>query len=124
MSGQDHRKSSRESVRKQRPAVLDREHLSRYTMASAELEREIIGLFLMQLPSIVTLLKTAVDNAEWKFATHTLKGSALAIGADRIVATLRLLEATPVAGAEEAKVRLIARLDREIATFREAAGRL
>ena len=120
MSGQNHRKSRQASARKQRPAILDREHLSRYTMASAELEREIIGLFLMQLPSIVTLLKTAVDEAEWKFATHTLKGSALAIGADRIVATTRLLEATP----EEARARLIARLDREIATFRQAAGRL
>ena len=32
------------------PEVFDRAHLSHYTMQNADLEREIIGLFLMQLP--------------------------------------------------------------------------
>ena len=30
--------------------VFDRAHLSHYTMQNADLEREILGLFLMQLP--------------------------------------------------------------------------
>ena len=65
-------------------AILDRAHLAHYTMNSPELEREIIALFLQQLPATVVLLKTASSHADWKLATHTLKGSAAAVGATRI----------------------------------------
>jgi len=62
------------------PMVFDRGHLVRYTMESPELEREIVGLFVAQLPSILDRLFTAQSSEDWRFATHTLKGSAQAIG--------------------------------------------
>jgi len=65
-------------------SVLDRAHLSRYTMENPELEREIIGLFLRQLPNTLAMLREAQNLADWKLAAHTLKGSAAAIGAMEI----------------------------------------
>ena len=64
--------------------VFDRAHLVRYTMESPELEREIIALFLAQLPSTMAMLREAGSAPAWKLATHTLKGSAAAVGAKRI----------------------------------------
>ena len=53
--------------------VLDRAHLVHYTMENPALEREIIELFLSQLPVALANLKGASSQAEWKLATHTLK---------------------------------------------------
>lgn len=121
MSGRDNQKFSSSAAHELHPPILDREHLSRYTMESEDLEREIIGLFLLQLPSIVGMLKGAADDAEWRLATHTLKGSALVLGAARIAEAAKELEAIPVASAEATKAVLIAVLDREIASFRQTA---
>jgi hypothetical protein len=103
--------------------IFNREHLSRYTMESEALEREIVALFLLQLPLMIDLLKTAMNAAEWKFAIHTLKGSALAIGADRLAEAVRRLEATPftTGGIDR---RLMSVLDRESASFRRRTGRI
>jgi HPt (histidine-containing phosphotransfer) domain-containing protein len=79
--------------------VFDREHLARYTMDSPALEREIVDLFVAQLPSILDSLFTAKSRDDWRFATHTLKGSAEAIGASRIGAIAKKLE--PVACFEQ-----------------------
>jgi HPt (histidine-containing phosphotransfer) domain-containing protein len=104
-------------------AVLDREHLSHQTMESDELAGEIVGLFLTQLPAILDMLKTAASAADWKLAVHTLKGSAVTVGAMRIAAIAAALEKL-TAGDSPAKHRLIAALDVETAAFREAARRL
>ena len=104
-------------------AVLDREHLLHQTMESNELAGEIVGLFLTQLPAIFDMLKTAASQADWKFAIHTLKGSAVTVGAMRIAAIAVQLEALTAVDSD-ARQRLIAALDAEIAAFREAARRL
>ena len=72
--------------------VFDRAHLSRYTMDSADLELEILGLFLLQLPSTIEMIENAETAADWKLATHTLKGAAASIGAKRIQAIAVELE--------------------------------
>ena len=64
--------------------IFDRAHLAQYTMDSPELEREIVGLFVAQLPGILERLLNVSSRADWRIATHTLKGSALAIGACKI----------------------------------------
>lgn len=74
------------------PEVFDRAHLSRYTMDSADLEREILGLFLLQLPSTIESIEKAETAADWKLATHTLKGAAASIGAKRLQAIAIELE--------------------------------
>jgi HPt (histidine-containing phosphotransfer) domain-containing protein len=66
--------------------VFDQAHLAHYTMNSVELEREIIDLFLQQLPVTIALIEDATTAAEWKLATHTLKGAAAAVGAHRLKA--------------------------------------
>lgn len=69
----------------ERPAaVLDLQHLRRYTLGMADLEREILGLFLGELPKSRAALLAAETGSAWHMAAHTLKGSALAIGASRL----------------------------------------
>ncbi len=63
---------------------IDLKHLRRYTLGDASLEREILDLFLNQLPQTIGALAGAVDQRECKIAAHTLKGSGRAVGAWRI----------------------------------------
>jgi len=65
------------------PVIFDRSHLAQYTLDSPELEREIVGLFVAQLPAILDRLQNGASREDWRIAAHTLKGSALAIGAWR-----------------------------------------
>jgi len=60
---------------------VDLAHLRRYTMGDRELELEILGLFVQQLPITITALRDAPSEREWGRAAHTLKGSARAVGA-------------------------------------------
>ena len=101
--------------------VFDREHLARYTLDSPDLEREIVGLFVAQLPSILDHLFAAKSCEEWRFATHTLKGSAEAIGAVKIGWIAKKLE--PVACFEQVDKRrkLLAGLSRASREFDEMA---
>jgi HPt (histidine-containing phosphotransfer) domain-containing protein len=63
---------------------VDLKHLRRYTMGDANLEKEILDLFLGQLPKTIQALADAVNEREWKVAAHTLKGSGRAVGAWRV----------------------------------------
>jgi HPt (histidine-containing phosphotransfer) domain-containing protein len=92
-------------------------------MESDELAGEIVGLFLTQLPTILDMFRTAASEADWKFAIHTLKGSAVTVGAMRIAAIAVQLGALTAADSD-ARQRLIAALDAEIAAFRDAAQKL
>lgn len=60
---------------------IDRAHLALYTMGDSVLEREILKLFADQLPEMLEQLRGAVTVGDWRVATHTLKGSARAVGA-------------------------------------------
>lgn len=65
---------------------VDLRHLRRYTLGDLELEREVLGLFLEQLPRSLGALATASTEADWRMAAHALKGSGRAVGAWRIAA--------------------------------------
>jgi HPt (histidine-containing phosphotransfer) domain-containing protein len=65
-------------------AVFDLTHLRRYTAGCADIEREIIGLFAAELPGRLLDLVNAKTPKDWHMAAHTLKGSALAVGANRL----------------------------------------
>ncbi|MCJ2044304.1 Hpt domain-containing protein [Methylobacterium sp. J-078] len=97
--------------------LLDRAHLDRQTFGDAELARELLGLFAGQcrtlLPGIVGHDRPASERAD---LAHTLKGSALGVGATRIAQiaagiedALRAetLRAGAEGGAEEALVRAV-----------------
>ena len=64
--------------------ILDREHLARYTLGDVELEQEVLGLFIGQVPETVTMLRDSLDARAWTLAAHTIKGSARAVGAWRL----------------------------------------
>jgi HPt (histidine-containing phosphotransfer) domain-containing protein len=115
------RKSRTEGARED-AIVFDREHLRRYTMNSSELEREVLGLFLGQAPQIVAQLRSAASAAEWKLATHTLKGSAAAIGAtevNRLAARLERLSRSARNIATE-----IDQVEAAVARFGAAVGKI
>jgi len=61
---------------------IDLEHLRRTTLGDAGLEREVLGMFLMQAGRLVGAL--AAMPLEASALAHTLKGSARAIGAFRV----------------------------------------
>lgn len=104
--------------------VFDRAHLTQYTMESPELEREIVGLFLAQLPGILDRLLNGSTGADWRIATHTLKGSALAIGARKIGDLARELEPVNGAGEGEARQKLLSELVQAIDEFDAVARQL
>jgi HPt (histidine-containing phosphotransfer) domain-containing protein len=58
---------------------LDRDHLRRTTLGDAALEREVLAMFLKQAARLVDAL--AALPSEARTLTHTLKGSARAVGA-------------------------------------------
>jgi HPt (histidine-containing phosphotransfer) domain-containing protein len=65
-------------------AVVDLDHLARYTGGDAALNAEILRLFDSQATELVQQLQSileARDARSWKVATHTLKGAARGIGA-------------------------------------------
>ena len=89
---------------------VDYAHLSRYTLGDDRLEREILGLFLAQLPLTIESLRFAATDRDWQIAAHTLKGSCRAVGAWQI-ATLAQ-EAERIAGADvEAREMVLDSID-------------
>ncbi len=103
---------------------FDRQHLARYTMDNAELEREIIGLFLQQLPAIVDTLKAAAGRDDWRMAAHTLKGSAAAVGATAIHESALELERLQFISDVNVKKMAIDALDGHVDRFRRIVAGL
>ena len=104
--------------------VLDRVHLSHYTMNNVALEREIIDLFRGQLPILVGRIRQTCSPGEWKFATHTLKGSAAAIGACKLNDLARELEAAEAFCDEDIRQKLLFELDEAAQEFELLVQRL
>lgn len=71
---------------------VDLKHLRRYTMGDLKLEREVLDLFLGQLPQTIKSLSDAVTERDWRMAAHTLKGSGRAVGAWRVARLAELAE--------------------------------
>ena len=74
---------------------VDLQHLRRYTLGDQKLEREILRLFLTQLPDLTAALRTAQTERDWKMAAHSLKGSGRSIGAWRIACLAEGAERQP-----------------------------
>lgn len=105
------------------PAIFDQAFFRRYTMDNRDLEVEIIGLFRRQLPALIKQMRRAIDPYDWKLASHTLKGSARAVGATRLgeiaVELEELIEAN--ASAREPKLN---ELETCVSDFETVAVRL
>ena len=105
-------------------AILDREHLDRYTMGCPDLERELIGLFLDQLPNLTRQLEESSADEDWTFVTHTLKGSARAIGAITIADLAERLEELGPDAAERKRFETIVKLKAAVSAFRIEVGKV
>jgi HPt (histidine-containing phosphotransfer) domain-containing protein len=90
---------------------IDRVHLSRYSLGSLTLEREILGLFLAQLPLSIEQLRFAATDREWQIAAHTIKGSARAVGARHVARIAVDAERTSGVMDEEERVHILAALE-------------
>jgi HPt (histidine-containing phosphotransfer) domain-containing protein len=116
--------ASKSGRKKMAPVIFDRAHLAQYTMDSPELEREIIGLFVDQLPAILERLQNVSSSADWRIATHTLKGSALAVGAYKIGELAKKLEPANSPEQDATRKKLLSGLARAVAEFGEMARQL
>jgi HPt (histidine-containing phosphotransfer) domain-containing protein len=106
------------------PAIFDRGHLRQYTSGDEGLERELLGLFLGQFAPITAQLHAAVTADDWKFAAHTLKGSARSIGAAEIGALAEKLELIGLAAAADVKAQVLADLDQAMSAFTTEAAKI
>lgn len=98
------------SIRSDDP--IDRAHLARYTLGSPTLEREILGLFLAQLPLSIEQLRFAATDREWQIAAHTIKGSARSVGAWRVARlALEAEQTSGVVDDEHDRERLLTQLE-------------
>ena len=69
-------------TREQKPMSIDEDHLGRMTLGDRSLEREVLEIFARQ--TTLTLSRIAgAKPASAAAAAHTLKGSALGVGAWR-----------------------------------------
>jgi HPt (histidine-containing phosphotransfer) domain-containing protein len=91
---------------------IDRAHLDRMTMGEDSLKAEVLGLFRNQTQSWMRLLDPETDTADWRVAAHTLKGSAMGIGA------WALAEACSVAEATAKKERILSQGEKRMFTDR------
>jgi HPt (histidine-containing phosphotransfer) domain-containing protein len=95
---------------------IDLVHLARTTLGDRNLEREVLHLFDRQSTLLIARMRTAAPSGVATLA-HTLKGSALGIGAWRVA---RAAEALELAGAREAEIG--SALERLDAASEEARG--
>jgi HPt (histidine-containing phosphotransfer) domain-containing protein len=80
--------------------AVDRTYLARFTLGNVALEREVLDLFAAQAPVYLQRLREADCTNAWKEATHTIKGSAGAIGAWRLARLAQMAEKIDVEGHE------------------------
>jgi HPt (histidine-containing phosphotransfer) domain-containing protein len=95
---------------------IDTEHLQRMTLGDADLKREVLAMFAGQAVSLIGTLASLPADAE--ALTHTLKGSARAIGAFRVADAAESLEAAIQSGDDPAQA--LAELQDAIAQARAA----
>ena len=73
-------------------AVLDVAHLSSMTGADASLGIEIIDIFRQQTEMWLRMLDPNLPREQWADAAHSLKGTALSVGANRLATACNDLE--------------------------------
>jgi HPt (histidine-containing phosphotransfer) domain-containing protein len=75
---------------------VDLTHLSRQTFGDHDLEREVLILFERQSHLMIERLRGATTAKSWAEAAHTLKGSALGIGAFHVASAAEAVECDQV----------------------------
>ena len=97
-------------------AILDRSHLSRMTFGDRSLEREVLQLFDRQAELLMERMRTS-DPAAVATLAHTLKGSAVGVGAVRVARAAATVELVANHGPAECN-RAIGQLTSVVAEVR------
>jgi len=63
---------------------IDFDHLNLYVQGDVNLTQEVFGLFKHQVDMWSRLLQADTDDETWASVTHSLKGSARAVGAQAL----------------------------------------
>jgi len=93
---------------------VDLVHLARHTFGDADLEREVLHLFVTQSRIYLNRLKEARDPEQWHRAAHTIKGSARGIGAWAVARRAEAAEPLGHALEDDRCRNAIADLEREV----------
>ncbi len=91
--------------------ALDRAHLARMTYGDRSLEHELLALFDRQATLLLARMRDS-EAAAFAVLAHTLKGSALGVGACEVAAAAASAEGVPPAGRAAAVARLSAAVER------------
>jgi HPt (histidine-containing phosphotransfer) domain-containing protein len=67
-----------------RPSSVDFSHLESYVAGDRAVVREVLSLFSDQARTVLPTLNPAAGGDSWRNAAHSLKGSALGIGAFKL----------------------------------------
>jgi HPt (histidine-containing phosphotransfer) domain-containing protein len=98
---------------------VDLVHLARQTFGNKDLETEVLLLFLRQSALMMQRLDGAADDKGWREAAHTVRGSALGIGAWKVAETARAVELLATERRSDEAKRALLALD---AAVRDANG--
>lgn len=90
---------------------VDLQHLRRYTMGDIKLEKEVLELFLGQLPETIKALSEAASERDWQIAAHTLKGSGSAVGAWRVARLAEHAERPAIVMSAALRSQAVARIE-------------
>jgi len=102
---------------------IDRGYLARVTLGNRGLEREVLELFAGQMPVYVEQLRAADSQKDWRFAAHTIKGSALAVGAHRVAQCAHMAECVDLEAEPADRTRLRRHAAEQVATASDEACR-
>jgi HPt (histidine-containing phosphotransfer) domain-containing protein len=84
-------------ARRDLTGAVDFGYLERYAAGDAALIEEVLGLFREQAQLWMRLLDPAADGDAWRDAAHSLKGSALGVGAFALAERCETCEREPQA---------------------------
>jgi HPt (histidine-containing phosphotransfer) domain-containing protein len=107
---------------------LDLVHLARQCLGDQTLEAELLGLFRRQAPALTDQLsgEPLLSSALKAKIAHTLRGSALAVGARRVASAAWRIEELASAAVDQspAEARAIAELRSAVAEALEEIDRI
>src|ERR1700742_1941770 len=81
--------------------AIDFSHLEQYVGGDQGIIREVLALFSDQARTVLPILDPAGPPDQWRNAAHSLKGSALGIGATALAAACGDAEAVKEASVEQ-----------------------
>jgi HPt (histidine-containing phosphotransfer) domain-containing protein len=81
-------------ARRDLTGAVDFDHLARFAAGDQRVIDEVLAIFREQASMWLRLLDPAVEGGAWRDAAHTLKGSALGVGAHDLAETCAAAEAS------------------------------